>query len=166
MASSNEPEWTDEDFIARDQPDPIETLRQYIRQRLRQGATQPELEDELTRQGLDSTYVAELIRSVGTTGRYGELEVGTELFVNGVSAGFFMNPIFEKKRRLARRQQRQGSESDPPPREPNAALAFGDAMTAERELARDRSRRRRRLLMVGGVVALAALAVTAYLLFG
>jgi hypothetical protein len=55
VSSSGENELTDDDFIRREEPDTLEELRQYIRQRLRQGVPQREIADELTTQGLDPT---------------------------------------------------------------------------------------------------------------
>jgi hypothetical protein len=164
MSSPDEHELTDDDFIPRNEADPVETLRQYIRQRLRSGATQREVEDELTKQGLDPTYAMELTSSVRTAGQPAELEVGVEFIVNGASAGFFKNPMFERKLRLMKRQQRQQREACEDASEPNPALAFGAETSPKRELDKYRSSQRSRLLLIAGAVALVLLALVAYLL--
>jgi hypothetical protein len=164
MGSPGDDELTDEDFIPRNEPDPIEELRRYIRQRLGQGATQREVEDELSAQGLDPVYASEMVSSVRTTGQYDELEVGTAIFLNGLPAGFFKNPVFERKLRLARRQRRLQREAQGETNEPNPELCFDGATTPGDQLARHRSRERRRLFLVGGALLLVALILAAYVL--
>jgi hypothetical protein len=116
-------DWTDADFMPRDDPDLIEALRNHIRHRLYQGATRRQVEDELIAQGIDPTYAIEIVSSVRTTRHYDQLETGTELFVDGVSTGFFENPVYRRKLRLAERQRRREREASGDI-EPNPELRF------------------------------------------
>jgi hypothetical protein len=62
-------EWTDEDFIPSDEPDPVEKMRQEVRQRLADGATQREVEEELVARGLEPAYATAVVSSVRNSGR-------------------------------------------------------------------------------------------------
>lgn len=162
MAAPDEPELNDEDFVPRDDPHPVEELRRYIRQRLAGGATQREVEDELTRQGLDPVYASDIVSSVRTTGRYGELEVGTEYFVNGVPAGFFQNPVFQRKQRLARRVARRDREAVQGTDAPTPELVFTAPDSARQAARRLRWRLRRRLVLIFLALCLVTAAALIY----
>jgi hypothetical protein len=110
-------------------------------------------------------YAGELIASVRKTGQAKELEVGTAFSVNGIPAGFFKNPVFAKRLRLIRRQQRREREALEGGSEPNPTLAFAAETSPQQELAKYRSHQRSRLLLITGVVAMAVFALVAYLLW-
>jgi hypothetical protein len=131
MSADGDYEWTDEDFVPRDdlgkgEDDPVEQLREYVRRRLKEGATQAEVENELVSGGLDPTFATELVSSVRKTGNYTTLHVGTQTWVGGIPAGFFRNPVFERKLRLARRRQRREREAARSTDAPNPELRFDE----------------------------------------
>lgn len=89
----------------------IEDLRLLILARLYQGASQREIEDEMQGWGIDSEYAVELVCSTRSAGTIGEMEMYTDLSVDGISAGRYHNPAYRLKVRAAERAERRNNEA-------------------------------------------------------
>lgn len=151
---------TDADFVPRDEPDPIETLRRNIRIGLHQGSAPKQIIDGLIGQGMEPGYAAEMVRSVLQTGR--RVEVTThEWLINGVA----VTKSVEKREVLTDRQRRLEQEAAKAATaaldEPNPDLAF------DRPVAYQPPARRSpggRMVKIAAVVALATAAVVLLML--
>ncbi len=155
MSSPDEHPLTDEHFIPRNESDLIEELRAFIRRRLAAGATQWEVETELTQQGLDPLYATQLVSSVITTAT-GPVELGTEWFVGGVSTGYLSNPVAERKLRQMARRRREERVAREGPSEPLPDFDLGATTSPDEERARFARAQRWRIVFVFGFFGLLA----------
>jgi hypothetical protein len=72
MTERSEPEWTDDDFIPREEQDPLERLRDDILRQIVQGVPRDEVEEELVKQGYRLEYAIALVDSVKRSPRRAE----------------------------------------------------------------------------------------------
>ena len=126
MATSSDPEWTDEGFVSREDTDPVKQLRESILRLLIQGVTRGEIFDGLVNQGYTAEYAAGLIDSVMQTGRHDGVVHGTATYYGGNLVGFDEDWNSKRRRRLAEREQRKVREMKEGTVEPPAELRFDE----------------------------------------
>jgi len=163
MAPSNDPEWTDEGFVSREDADPLKQLRESILRLLIQGVSRGEIFDGLVNQGYKAEYASGLIDSVMQIGRHDGVVYGTATYYGGNLVFFDEDWSSKRRRRLAERGRRKIREMKEGTVEPPAELCFDETPNPSRPVRRYwRSLIRRSLLIMVGVGS--AVAAALYLL--
>ena len=164
MAPSNDPEWTDEGIVSREDADPLKQLRESILRQLIQGVRRGEIFDGLLSQGYTAEYASGLIDSVMQIGRHDGVVHGTATYYGGNLVFFDEDWSSKRRRRMAERGQRkirelkEGTSFEPP-----AELCFDEIPNPSKPVRRyGRSFIRRLLLIMVGVGS--AVAAALYLL--
>ena len=163
MAPSNDPEWTDEGFVSREDADPLKQLRESILRLLIQGVSRGEIFDGLVNQGYKAEYASGLIDSVMQIGRHDGVVHGTATYYGGNLVFFDEDWSSKRRRRLAERGRRKIREMKEGTVEPPAELCFDETPNPSRPVRRYwRSLIRPSLLIMVGVGS--AVAAALYLL--